>query len=316
MRYQDLSLLMIFDAIMTEKSITRAANRLAMTQPAVSNAVSRMRVAWKDEVFTKDGRNIQPTIYAQNLWAQIKNPIRDLSDAVDPDDFDPATAQRTFRIAVSDIVVDMIWLKMRKLIESEAPGINLHAIPYTIVNTEQVLHDAEVDMVVGAYSTVPSVIRSEHLFSPCYLCVMRPGHPLAKENLSLEEFAAADHLLVSLSGDTHGFTDEVLAAQKMTRRIAITVNHFAAIPSIVGNSDLIAIVPSTAVVKPVIEGQLVATKPPVDIPPTQVALMWHKRQERDGGLHWLKQHTYDFITETHNQQMQQIQGFLCKDGNC
>ena len=117
MRPQELNLLVVFDAIMTERSITRAADRLSMTQPAVSNAVGRMRVAWKDELFVKDGRNIQPTLHAQNLWSQIREPLSALSEAMNPTAFVPSSAKRTFRIALTDIAVDMIWGQMRKIIE-------------------------------------------------------------------------------------------------------------------------------------------------------------------------------------------------------
>ena len=104
MRPHDLNLLMIFDAIMTEGAITRAADRLSMTQPVVSNALSRMRTAWKDELFVKDGRGIQPTSFAKNLWSQIQGPLGELEVAVNPTDFNPATAKRTFRIAATDSI--------------------------------------------------------------------------------------------------------------------------------------------------------------------------------------------------------------------
>ncbi|MBL4631948.1 MAG: LysR family transcriptional regulator, partial [Paraglaciecola sp.] len=150
---------MVFDAIMTERSITRAAHRLSMTQPAVSNAVSRMRLVWKDELFVKDGRNIQPTLYAQNLWDKVREPLLSLTEAVTPKSFDPATVKRTFRVAVPDIVVDMAWAELRSTIEKEAPGVNIHAIPYTIVNTDQVLEDAEVDMVIGNTGIISNTFR-------------------------------------------------------------------------------------------------------------------------------------------------------------
>lgn len=129
MRPQELNLLMIFDAIMTEGSITRAAEQLSLTQPAVSNALARMRAAWGEELFIKDGRNIQPTAFANNLWGQIQGPLGSLEHAINQSEFNPATAQRTFRISAADIFVEMIWGPLRKIIEQQAPGINIHAIP-------------------------------------------------------------------------------------------------------------------------------------------------------------------------------------------
>ncbi len=306
---------MIFDAVMTEGSITRASERLAMTQPAVSNAVSRMRHVWKDELFVKDGRNIQPTLYAQNLWREIREPLEMLNNAVTPDVFEPETSTRTFKIALADAVVDIAWKELRQTIENEAPLINIHAIPYTIVNGEQVLIDAEVDMVIGASNAIVSpVILSEHLFKPEYLVIMRKHHPLAKCNLGLKEFADAPHLLVSLSGDVTGFTDQVLAQQGLKRRIAMSVNHFAAVGELIKTSDLIAVVPPTAVEKAIFSGDIIAMKPPIEINVASVSCMWHKRQQKDGGLCWLRQKLVNIIkmhAEEHYQKLGKLMKTWC-----
>jgi DNA-binding transcriptional LysR family regulator len=313
MRPQELNLLMVFDAIMTERSITRAANRLSMTQPAVSNAVSRMRVAWKDELFIKDGRNIQPTLHAQNLWNQIRAPLIALTEAVDPKSFDPATAKRTFRVAVADIVVDMAWAELRCVIEKEAPGVNIHAIPYTIVNSDQVLEDAEVDMVIGNSGVISSTFRAEYLFSPMYVCIMNHDHPLAKADLSLEEFASADHLLVSLSGDITGYTDQVLLQHGLTRRVAVTVNHFSSAANLIQRSNLISVIPISAVAKEIIAGDISATKPPLELMPQQVSAIWHKRQDRDQGLVWLREHFKRIISKNVELETTQVMDSLCKN---
>lgn len=312
MRSQDLSLLMIFDAIMTEGAITRAAERLAMTQPAVSNAVARMRQVWKDDLFIKEGRNIQPTLFARNLWSQIREPIQLLQEAVEPNQFDPASSSRTFRIACASAIVDIAWKPLRAIIEQEAPGINIHAIPYTIVNGEQVLNDAEVDLVIGTATNTTPLILSEYLFMSSYTCIMRYDHPLAKANLSLDEFVAAEHLLVSLSGDVTGFTDQVLAQYGKKRRIAMTVNHFSAIPDILENSDLIAIVPPTAVEEAIFSQRVAVVNPPIDIPGVQISCFWHQRQERDGGLIWLREHVNHLIKEHARHHYSQLKARFCR----
>jgi len=312
MRPQELNLLVIFDTIMTEKSITRAAERLSMTQPAVSNAVARMRANWKDDLFVKDGRNIQPTSYATNLWDQIRTPLHNLNEAIAPGTFDPKTAKRTFRVAVADIVVDWVWLEMRQLFEKEAPGINLHAVPYTIVNTEKVLEDADVDLVVSATTPMNGRILSSHLFDSSNLCVMRKDHPLAKPNLSIEEFAAADHLLVSLSGDSSGPTDQALQLLGMSRRVAMTVNHFASAAPMIMDSDLIALLPFGAIEKHIANGKLSITKPPIDIPVTAVSLLWHKRQDNDAGLKWLRHHLKRITVNHKTRNESEVRRLICK----
>jgi len=313
MRHQELNLLTVFDAIMTEGSITRAADRLAMTQPAVSNSVSRMRTLWNDEVFIKDGRNIQPTLFAQNLWAQVREPLKQLDLALAPTGFDPATAVRTFRIATVDALVDIAWKPLREIIEREAPGVNIYAVPYTIVNGQQVLEDAEVDLVVGTFGVVPGMITSTFLYNSKYVCIMRPGHPLAKAKIGLEEFAAADHLLVSLSGDTTGFTDQALAQHGLKRRVAMTVNHFSAVPPLLFDSDLIAVVPSTTTEKEIFRGELAVTMPPVEIPTNQLHCYWHRRQEADVGLTWLRELLTGIIKRNADRHFASLaRHFCCK----
>lgn len=316
MRPQDLNLLVIFDAIMTEGSITRAAYRLSLTQPAVSNALSRMRSVWQDELFVKDGRNIRPTVYAQNLWSQIREPLLNLEKAVDQDVFIPETAVRTFRLAVVDAIVNVVWRPLRQIIEEQAPGINIHAIPYTITNSERILHDAEVDMLVGTNIPGTEVIQTEYLYTPCYVCVMRPDHPLAKANLTIEEFVNADHLLVSLSGDTTGYTDQVLAQQGLSRRIAMTVNHFSAITPLLQESNLIAIVPSTTIESAILSDELAVVKPPLDITAPQLSSCWHKRQEHDQGLMWLRKHISRIIKQHAEDHFKMLEDKFCKDGDC
>lgn len=315
MRPQELNLLMVFDAIMTERSITRAASRLSMTQPAVSNAVSRMRAAWKDELFVKDGRNIQPTLHAQNLWNQIRDPLVTLTEAIDAKGFTPVTAKRTFRIAAPDIIVESVWSDLRCVIEHEAPDVNIHAVPYTIINTEQVLEDAKVDMVIGGSGVISNTYRAEYLFSPTFVCVMNHNHPLAKAELSLEEFAAADHLLVSLSGDVTGYTDQVLLQHGLSRRVAVTVNHFSSVASLIESSNLICVTPVSAVAKEIIAGQISATKPPIELMPQQISMIWHKRQDRDKGLMWLREHIKRITSRNVAEQTAQVMDSLCKNNS-
>lgn len=311
MRHQEISLLVIFDAIMTEGSITRAADQLELTQPAVSNALSRMRQAWNDELFIKDGRNIQPTIYAQNLWKKVRSPLVELEEAVDIEGFDPASSQRTFRIAAADTIIDTAWAPLRKIIEEQAPHINLHAVPYTISNAHELLDNAEVDLVVGGVLENDDAICSEYLYSPCYICVMRPGHPLTQTQFSLEEFANSEHLLVSLSGEATGYTDEVLAQYGLSRRIAMTVNHFSAVPKLISESDLIAIVPSSTMEEAIFSGKLAVVEPPIQITTKLINNYWHRRQDTDKGLVWLRAHVTRIIKQHAEDHMEELKKRIC-----
>ncbi len=312
MHHQEMSLLIIFDAIMTEGSITQAARRLDLTQPAVSNALARMRQAWGDELFLKEGRTIAPTLYAQNLWRQIKEPLDHLSQAINMGEFDPATCQRTFRIAAADTIVDTVWTPLRKIIEQLAPHIRVHAVPYTIENASRLLYQAEVDLVIGSLDDGCDLIMSEFLYTPCYGLLMRKNHPLLQSELTLHAFAQADHLLVSLSGDATGPTDEALKQHNLTRNVAMTVNHFYAVPKLIKESDLICIVPTTTIEQSIFNNELVVTEAPVSITPKPVNAYWHKRQDMDPGSIWLRRIVNGIIKDQAQQHFIKLEQHLRK----
>jgi len=310
MRPQELKLLVIFDVIMTENSITRAVERLSMTQPAVSNALARMRILWKDELFVPDGRKVQPTTYAKNLWEKVRDSLHNINQAVEPKDFEARSAKRTFRVALPDIALNTLWLDMRKLFEKEAPGLNLHAVPYTIACTKPLLDDADVDLVIGQSNRSLESICSDHLFDTSYVCAMRKGHPLAKKFLTVEEFSLAEHLLVSLSGDVANPTDQALQQLGLTRRVAFTINNFSSAVPIIKESDLIAILPTDLIHNDLACGELAIARPPVDIPHTSISMLWHKRQSSDKGLIWLRKHIKQIFIKRRTHQVDKVLSFI------
>lgn len=294
----DLNLLTIFEAIMREGSVTRASEQLAMTQPAVSNALSRMRVAWNDPVFVKNGRGIVPTPKAAALWAGVAPHLQALRASVDPEPFAPAQAQRSFRIAAVDLIVEALWGPLRRRFESQAPGVSLHASPYTYDTATARLVNAEVDAIVGeAHRAAPPQVRTLPLFGSCYATAMRAGHPAASDPLALEDYIAADHLLVSLSGSTTGTVDQALALLGLTRRVGLTVNHFTLVPRLLKQTNLIWTGPYRAVAERAQGDELLVVAPPVDLAKTPISLVWHERSERDPGHRWLREQISSVIKE-------------------
>ncbi|MBW0146190.1 LysR family transcriptional regulator [Marinobacter arenosus] len=300
MKNQELHLLYVFDAIMTERSVTRAADRLAMTQPAVSNAISRMRQVWNDPLFVRKGRQIEPTSYAFSLWDRIRGPIYDLSTAVSSTTFDPSQAKRTFRIAVSDIITDMIWGELAEVLEREAPGVDLHAVPYTPEGTYADLREANVDLAIGLITQHDHSLRSIWLFQGGYQLAMRSDHPLAGKPVSLDDFLNARHLLVSLSGDAHGFVDSYLDQKGLSRRVAVTVNEFVTVPSLLKRTDLICAVPDILVGCEEFRDDLSISPLPFELDPTSLYLMWHARHDRDPGIVWIRELIEDLLKERHS----------------
>lgn len=283
----DLNLIVIFDTIMKEQSISHAAEQLAMTQPSVSNAVSRMRHHWQDPLFVKQGRGIRPTPYAQKLWHQINHPLSDIQQAISPVQFVPLYAKRQFRIALTDGMTGILWLPLRQFIEQHAPGIDIHAVPYK-ADGETLLLNADVDLVVDYYPGSNQLVHSQWLFDNQFACIMNPDHELAEQNLTLGRFVNSDHLFVSLSGDARGIVDKQLQKLDKSRRVAMTVNSFAGAIEILRGSNLISVLPYSVVAKAIERGDLIAKKVPLDIPPAPISIAWHTRDQRDLGLIWLR----------------------------
>lgn len=297
MKTQELQLLYIFDAIMTERSVTRAADRLAMTQPAVSNAISRMRHFWSDPLFVRKGRNIEPTSYALSLWDQVNGHMFALANAVSATQFDPGTSNRTFRIAVTDMITEMIWRQLIELLEREAPGVDVHAVPYTPEGTHDDLREAHVDLAVGMLNQHDHSLRSTWLFQGGYVLAMRADHPLAGRPITMDEFLDARHLLVTMSGDAHGFVDSYLDQKGHSRRIAATVNHFSIVPQLLRESNLIAAVPELISQDCGFVNGLWMGELPFGVDPTSLYLIWHARHDRDPGVVWLRAHIERLLQE-------------------
>ena len=207
-------------------------------------------------------------------------------------------------------MLDALWLDMRLLFEKEAPGLNLHAVPYTIANTKQLLDNADVDLVIGTSNKALENICSDHLFDKSYVCVMRKNHPLAKTKLTVEKFAAADHLLISMSGGSASPTDQALSQMGLARRVAFTVNQFSSAVPIIMGSDLIAILPTELMHKHLTSGSLLITQPPIDVPQNSISMLWHNRQSSDEGLIWLRQHIKAKIVLRRNRQIKEVHSYL------
>lgn len=301
MKNQELNLLFVFDAIMTEGSVTRAADRLAMTQPAVSNAVARMRDIWKDPLFVKKGRQIEPTSFAMSLWEQVRGPMHDLANAVDASAFDPAQSRRKFRIALGDAMVDLFWLPLVCAVSRTAPQVDIYSVPFTLEGAINELREAHVDLAMGPMDHHDRSLRSIWLFESRYVLAMRKDHPLAGKPVSLEDFLAARQLLVTTSGDTTGYMDRALQQQGLKRRVAVTVNHFSAVPKLLTHSDLIAVVPHVVAGGTQFRAELWLSDPPIEVDPTPIYLIWHTRHDRDPALIWMRQLVEQTVREQWNK---------------
>jgi DNA-binding transcriptional LysR family regulator len=306
----DLNLLRVFDAVMTEQNLTRAASRLAMTQPAVSNALRRLRDSLGDELLIRTAHGVKPTPRAEHLWPSVRQALSALEEAIAPEqNFDIANAHNTFRLAMADATA-ALWLPaLVRSIEREAPKLTIRMVPLTTREPRPMLLRGDIDLAVGFFPGVTaqlaggqgasvSPIRHEQLYSGRYVCVMRKDHPLAKEELTVDNYCAANHLLVSFSGRAHGLVDEALAKIGRERRILLTVNQFFTAGRVVATSDLITVLPRHLIASTGITGALVTKELPFDLPNVHVDMLWHERDTRSPAHKWLRGHLSGTTSET------------------
>jgi DNA-binding transcriptional LysR family regulator len=286
----DLNLLKVFDAIMTELNVTRAADRLCMTQPAVSNALNRLRRLLDDRLFLKVPSGVKPTPKAIELWLPIREALTQIRQAIEPVIFDPAMAEATFTIAMNDFSSNLILPLLLAVCEQIAPHVDLRIVPMTHINAPTLLERAEIDLAVGVCKITSSRLRSQSLLTSPFVCVMRREHPLANQKLTLERYVKAKHLLVSLTGESTGIIEPILEKQGLKRRIAVTVNQFALAPRLIADSDLIAVLPTRILEISGLGDRLYMTPLPteIDIAPSDIQMIWHERNHQNPAQIWLR----------------------------
>ncbi|NVJ97477.1 MAG: LysR family transcriptional regulator [Alphaproteobacteria bacterium] len=287
----DLNLLLVFDAVMTERNATRAGRKIGMSQPAVSNALNRLRHLMKDDLFVRGPEGMRPTARALELEIPIRRALGEIEDALSPMAFDPGKAERTFTIATTDYVAMTLLPYIAGYITNEAPGVNIHTVPIEGRMFEKLDHQ-EADYGLTALSDVPDRFGRLSISSDHFVCMMRKDHPLAayKDQIPAEEYAAARHVLVSPRGDAHGFVDDQLADMGLKRRIVMMVNNFGSAPMLVASSDMVVTMPSRVADKCSEFFDLHIVPSPISPPSHMIGgvLVWHKRLTNHPAHTWFR----------------------------
>ncbi len=299
-RTLDLNLLRVFDEVMTERSLTRAAHNLAMTQPAVSNALRRLREVLGDELVRRAGYGVEPTPVALALWPTVRDALHMLRESLAPGAFDPISARNAFVLAMADATAAKLIPGLMDLLESEAPGVNLRVLPLTTRDPRGLLESGTVDLAIGHFPGVLAELGAMHLqendpqfhhqrlYDGEYVVVMRRGHPLAGRPLSLDSYCDARHLLVSFSGRPFGFVDEALAAVSRQRHVVITVNQFFTAGRVVATTDLLTVLPRHFVGATGMEDELALCDLPLQVPAVHVDSLWHRQATQNSAHRWLR----------------------------
>ncbi|OUL20726.1 LysR family transcriptional regulator [Nostoc sp. RF31YmG] len=285
----DLNLLVVFDALMSERHVTRAGERLGLSQPATSNALARLRKLTNDDLFVRTNAGLQPTPLAIALAQQIQPALRQIQTALSREqNFDPTTSDHLFAIGMTDYVEFTVLPLLLERLERVAPNIKIQIRSGDRQHLLSLLDAGEVDLICGLFPEQIAWHEAQLLFQERYVCVCRQDHPLIGDSLSLEDFVAAAHLLVSIQEDMVGRVDKLLAEKNLSRHITISIPHFLVAPSILARTNLIATL-AERVAQAFANSQNLKVLPcPLPMQGFSVFMRWH-RSTRDRAAHtWLR----------------------------
>jgi DNA-binding transcriptional LysR family regulator len=300
LRNIDLNLLLVFDVIYRTRNTTRAAEQLHLTQPAVSNALRRARLLFDDVLFVKTAAGMEPTPRAHAIASLVDEGFASIRLAVKAGQpFEPATAERTFRLYVSDtgqsVFIPLLAARLRK----EAPGVRLVTLDVPLDAAQQMLKLGQMDLAIGMFAGLhPDFIRQK-LFNETYAVLVRKKHPKIGARISADQFFDAEHVIYRPAAGSHSDFDAALGElskkKGKTRKVILQLAHSFGIDRIVASSDLLACVPSR--VAGALSGQAAvrALKLPVDLEPVDISQFWHERSHRDDGHQWLRSLIYEMF---------------------
>jgi DNA-binding transcriptional LysR family regulator len=293
----DLNLLRVFDAVLHERSVTDAAKRLRLTQPAVSNALARLRTLFDDALFVRTAQGMDATPFARELAEPVRQALALLEAALaHGPGFDPATSTRAFRFYMSDLGQIEFLPPLVERAQKMAPGVRLEAVAMEVEDIGNALAAGSLDLAVGFLPALGPPVRRHALFRDPYVCLMRADHPAAGARLTKKAFLEASHALVSYKGG-HRVIEEALERAGLARKIALRVPHFTVVPMVLERTDLILILPAKVARVYQRQGRFRFLPLPVPIPPADVAAHWHARFERDPGNRWLREMVMELFSE-------------------
>ena len=287
----DLNLLVAFDALIAERSVTRAGTRIGRTQPAMSAALARLRALLDDELFVRSPKGLQPTPRALDLAEPLGRALAEIQRTLEfTQAFDPATSAATFSVGLSEHPAYVVLPELVERLRTVAPAVTLRVRSFTDRDDAvHLLDSGEVDVAIGVPATTsPGRILTRPLFEDRFVCILRKGHPGADAPLTLDAFLSLSHLLVSPENERFGRVDGALAKQGLKRRLALTLPQMYAAPLLIARSDMIATLLSRVVAGSGQSGALSLFEPPVDLDPVTFLMAWHRRNDVHPAQRWFR----------------------------
>jgi DNA-binding transcriptional LysR family regulator len=287
-RAVDLNLLKAFDALINERAVTRAAARIGLSQPAMSHALSRLRGLFADDLFVRTPTGMEPTARAREIAPLVAAAIEHVEAALNLGiGFDPARSTGIFTAGMAEYAEVALVGRLAEAFARRAAGATLRLTPLTGASAAEQLDRGAIDVAIAHLNTLPAHIESVLLLRDPFVVVARRGHPIAGQDLSIEAYAALNHILVSPRGDTSGALDRILVDFGLRRRIALLVATYLALPVALAASNLVATVPSRTARQIAATAEIEIMPLPIDFSMT-VSMAWHRRAASEPAQAWFR----------------------------
>ncbi|MGQ8920186.1 LysR family transcriptional regulator [Pseudomonas lundensis] len=290
LRNIDLNLLVVLDALLTEKHVTRTGARLHLSQPAISHSLSKLRVLLDDPILIRQGSEVVLSALAQKLQAPLKEILSQIEILLGKSiDFVPANSHRTFRLAMSDYGAAIVLPKLLRQLRAEAPNTTLVVTQDSRHGMLEQIAQGKIDLALGVFPNLSADISSEVLFEETFSCLLDRSTLPANGQLDLDNYLLRPHISVSVDGCSNGEIDRLLRDEGLQRRIAVSVPHWRTAPSMISNTDLILTVATRTLDNALLDEELVSLSPPLPIPPFPFVQLWHNRFGEDPAHRWLRE---------------------------
>ncbi len=283
----DLNLFIVFDAIYTEANLTRAGQIVGITQPAVSNALARLRETFNDPLFVRTAQGMVPTPMAQNIIAPVRSALQQLRISVQESrTFTPSQANKTYRISMTDLTEAVVLPPLFQRLRRMAPNVSIESMLSRRRDTTKELAAGRLDFAVDAPLNTDPQVRHVKLMEDRYVCAMRRGHPLSKDKISLDEYLSLTHIHISSRRSGLGYIDLSLGKIGLQRRVALRSQHYLMASTVMQSTDLAMTVPERFARR----NDLHYVALPVnDVPPLETHLYWHESTDQDPANRWMRE---------------------------
>jgi DNA-binding transcriptional LysR family regulator len=284
----DLNLLIVFDAVMQERNVTRAGGRIGLSQPAVSHALSRLRHMLKDELFIRTPEGMAPTPRAEQLAEPLRRALSDMQLALEPELFVPSEASRHFDVAVNNYAAVVLAPSIMTTVISTAPGIRLDLRPSGLRDMPTLLDRGEHDLAIGTFDDVGERFARAPLLEDSFVIAMRRDHPALRHELTAETLAGLPHLEISSSGEDSSFVGQWLDARGLIRNVTHRAPRLSA-AAILATTDMVAVLSRRLAEHWVRTYGLSTCKLPFASPTIRTGMLWHRRFDDQPAHRWLRQ---------------------------